>query len=55
MPSLHCMDLRAEQEGLELPYDPQPGIVVRIARMNNPAMVAWDQTRTSESPCSPIT
>lgn len=44
MPALHCMDLKAEQDGLELPYDPQPGIVVRIARMNNPAMVAWNNS-----------
>lgn len=41
MVKLNRMDLKAERDGIDVSYDPQPGIVVRLARMRNPAMVAW--------------
>lgn len=44
MPALHRIDLKAEVEGVELTYDPQPEIHVWVARMNNPAMLAWQNS-----------
>lgn len=38
---LHKMDLKAEIAGVPVPYKPQPGIVVWLARMNNPEMIRW--------------
>ena len=41
MVKLHNLDLAAERVGVEVAYDEQPGIVLKLARMNNPAMIAW--------------
>lgn len=44
MPKLNKIDLKAEVEGIEFAYDPQPGIKVWLGRMRNPVMVAWQNS-----------
>lgn len=41
MPKLHCINLTKEREGVEFAYPHQEGITVRLARLNNPAMIEW--------------
>lgn len=41
MPRLNCIDLSLERDGKEFAYPHQEGIRVRLARLNHPAMLAW--------------
>lgn len=43
MASIPLLDLKAEREGVDCAYSDAPGVVVRLGRMNNPAMIEWQR------------